>query len=205
MKFLENITAAYLSVRDVSPDQFKKIISPQHDGKDLGFRVSLYSAVTKILIITIPTVLHKKLHRYLDEEYFLQAVNMGLRNEFLSASSATFDYVDHTVCMETNGEGDSTRKPFSKSPADENFPTLVIEVGYAHTLQALRTKARWWFELSSYAVKIVLLAKLESAMRALPWRNGKPSKERRQHERARQLLGGSRPQPGNPAFNKPSR
>jgi hypothetical protein len=121
--------------------------------------VSLYTADTKCLVIKIPTTEHEGLHGSLDDNFFVEAVLMGLRREFYSVGSSTFKDRDANRNVTSEGEGDSSRKPSSMRTDKHQYPTLVIEAGWTQTLEKLRQKAEWWFDKSSGDVKIVLLIK----------------------------------------------
>jgi hypothetical protein len=121
--------------------------------------VSLYTADTKCLIITIPTTEHEGLHRSLDDYFFTEAVLMGLGPEFYSVGSSTFKNKDANGNVISEGEGDSSRKPSSMRTDKHQYPTLVIEAGWTQTLEKLRQKAEWWFTKSRGDVKIALLVK----------------------------------------------
>jgi len=121
--------------------------------------VSLYTADTKCLIITIPTTEHEGLHRTLDDLFFFEASLMGLKWEYSSVGSSTFQDKDADGNVTSEGEGDSSRKPSSMRTDKHQYPTLVIEAGWTQTLEKLRQKAEWWFAKSGGDVKIVLLVK----------------------------------------------
>jgi hypothetical protein len=121
--------------------------------------VSLYTADTKCLVITIPTTEHEGLHGHLDDYFFLEAALMGLEEEFYRVGSSTFKETDANGNISSEGEGDSSRKPFSMRTDKHQYPTLVIEAGWTQTLEKLRQKAKWWFAKSGGDVKIVLLVK----------------------------------------------
>jgi hypothetical protein len=121
--------------------------------------VSLYTANTKCLIITIPTAEHEGLHRGLDDFFRDEAVLMGLKHEFMSIGSSTFQDKDANGNIISLGEGDSSRKPQSMRRDKHHYPTLVIEAGWSQTIEKLQQKAEWWFAKSGGDVKIVLLVK----------------------------------------------
>ena len=84
---------------------------------------------------------------------------MGLEEEFFGVGSSTFQDKDADGNVISEGEGDSSRKPFSMRTDKDQYPTLVIEAGWTQTLEKLRQKAEWWFAKSRGDVKIVLLVK----------------------------------------------
>ena len=83
---------------------------------------------------------------------------MGLKREFASVGSSTFQDKDANGNVISEGEGDSSRKPSMRTDKHQ-YPTLVIEAGWSQTLEKLRQKAEWWFAKSRGDVKIVLLVK----------------------------------------------
>jgi hypothetical protein len=48
-------------------------------------------------------------------------------------------------------------------PNPDDFPTIVIEVGFSETLRKLRNNARLWFSMSSNNVQIVILIAVRAA------------------------------------------
>lgn len=124
------------------------------------FRLSLYSAEDKFLIITIPKLAYESLHRHLDTCISDILTEMNLGREIISVGATEYTQRDHAGNRKAQGEGDSSRKPISQRPLEGDFPTLVIEAGYTQTWPSLRQKAKWWFGASSYGVKIMLLIKL---------------------------------------------
>ncbi len=57
-------------------------------------------------------------------------------------------------------ESDSSFVPISRL-GPKAWPSFVIEAGYSQTEESLRLKADWWLRKSNYAVKLVLLVKME--------------------------------------------
>jgi hypothetical protein len=116
-------------------------------------------ADSKYLIITIPSSPHEHLHGLLDDKIYLQVATMGLNDDFMPTHATKFQDKNAGSVISA-GEGDSARKPLSGRPLGSDFPTLVIEAGVSQTLQSLRQKARWWFNVSKGDVKVVLLVKM---------------------------------------------
>jgi hypothetical protein len=72
----------------------------------LGFRLSLYMANPGRLIVTIPTIVHETLHRFLSDSIRLITAAMGVpRRELLSIGAATFSNVDDAGHRRSQGEG----------------------------------------------------------------------------------------------------
>jgi len=80
------------------------------------------------MIITIPRAEHEGLHRHLDERLSFDAVSIGVSREFVSIGSTTFMDRDTNGNITSEGEGDSCRKPKTRTNKDQ-YPTLVIEAG----------------------------------------------------------------------------
>lgn len=59
-----------------------------------------------------------------------------------------------------SGEGDSSGRPLPERSSPGAFPTIMIEAGYSQSLQYLRQKAKWWFDISNHDIKSIILAKL---------------------------------------------
>ncbi len=55
------------------------------------------------------------------------------------------------------GEGDSTDGLRSGRTNLDSWPTLVVEAGDSESSLDLRNDLRWWFDISNYEVKIVLV------------------------------------------------
>ncbi|KAF8742516.1 hypothetical protein AX14_003915 [Amanita brunnescens Koide BX004] len=154
---INNTPGDALMIQHVSPQDFFHI-SSERERQGRKFRLSLYSADTQVLIITIPTRPHEMLHAYLDDDIFIAVIEMGLR-DFKRVGSTTYSEMDADGQMMSRGEGDSCRVPSSREHAGD-FPTLVIEAGYTQSWPSLIDKANWWFKASRYDVKIVLLVKM---------------------------------------------
>ncbi|KAH0533045.1 hypothetical protein TsFJ059_001662 [Trichoderma semiorbis] len=153
-----NVAGDTLVVTQVSPRAFEGIYSAR-EAEHRKFRCSLYTAETQMLIITIPTLYHEAAHQHLQDEMSFARAAMGLRRDWLYGGSATFKQMAGDTVV-TSGEGDSVGGPKSMRPSEDDWPTLVVEVGFSQTLASLRIKAYWWFSASNYEVKIVLLVKL---------------------------------------------
>ena len=83
------------------------------------------------MIITIPTAEHEGLHRLLDDRLYIDAVSMGLSEEFFPLGSTTYKDKDANGNIVSEGEGDSCRKPISVRTNKLDYPTLVIEAGWS--------------------------------------------------------------------------
>lgn len=109
--------------------------------------IRLYLVESKVMIITIPTGPHERLHLFNNSEIEYQITQMGLRANWKAMGATTFGAQGGDV-----GEGDSTGRPMSERPGALDWPTLVIEAGYSESLEELRRAARWWFRASDHKV-----------------------------------------------------
>ena len=67
-------------------------------------------------------------------------------------------------------------------PNPDDFPSIVIEVGFSESLQKLRSDARLWFSMSSNDVQIVILIAVRAANNEIiieKWTTGPPPAGRR--------------------------
>jgi len=80
-------------------------------------------------------------------------------DDLISVGATTFTNLDDAGNVRSGGEGDSCLQPGVRPP--DGFPTVVIEAGYTQSWNSLRQKARWWFTVSHFDVKIVILVKFE--------------------------------------------
>lgn len=152
-------------VKNVTLDDYS-CIDNEREKRGRKFRPSFWSADTRILIITIPTTVHERLHGGLDDEIYAQVRDMRLKHEWGKIGAATFLQNDNAGNTRSKGEGDSARRPEPQRAKDE-FPTLVVEARCSQSWSSLRNKARWWLDASGYDVKIVLLVKLERQSRQI--------------------------------------
>ncbi|CAK7241300.1 MAG: hypothetical protein STHCBS139747_002760 [Sporothrix thermara] len=89
--------------------------------------------------------------------------DMGLQRQWVGSGAETLAALGG-VSAAGQGEGDSTGGPRRQHDGSLRvWPTLVIEAGATQTLPSLRTKARWWFAASDYAMKVVVLVKIVAA------------------------------------------
>lgn len=114
-----------------------------------------YFTQAQMLILTIPTASHERLHIRLYKSITRAIDDMGLEDSW-DDTGAT-EYTTHT----SKGEGDSGGKPMDKRPKGSDWPTLVIESGYSQSIGDLRRVMHWWFHTSQHDVKIVLLLKMD--------------------------------------------
>ncbi|KAK3367088.1 hypothetical protein B0T24DRAFT_581585 [Lasiosphaeria ovina] len=164
---IDSTTGDFLTVTNVSPNQFTEIERERDTGGKTGqkkqyrkFRFRRYNTNSRILIITIPTRLHETLHLGLYMRYYAQLARNGTEESWIDIGSARFRAEkDHPGG--DGAEGDSTGGPWPERGGAGNWPTLVIESGYSETLPELQKDMRWWFQESNHQVKIVILAKFD--------------------------------------------
>ncbi|KAF1811091.1 hypothetical protein P152DRAFT_459971 [Eremomyces bilateralis CBS 781.70] len=158
---ISDSTPEFFTIENVSTQDFAGIELAREKCRIQKFRLTLYSADSKCLFITIPTGPHERLHGHLDDGIFREIVGMGLTHDLIRAGATIYQKWNSTGGTESAGEGDSARIPLSTRPLPSNFPTLVIEAGFSQSLSSLRQKAKWWFDVSGGDIKIVILAKLD--------------------------------------------
>jgi hypothetical protein len=149
-------TGDCIRVNNVSLDDFRSI-EEIRDSECRKLRF-FYESQSETLIITVPTLPHEMLHKWLDRSIITKLDAMGMGNQVDSIGSATYTSTSGGN-LETSLEGDSSLTLVSRTGRDV-WPVLVIEAGYSQTMQELRTKARAWFLASNFEVKIVILAKM---------------------------------------------
>ncbi|KAI2618532.1 hypothetical protein GGR54DRAFT_631107 [Hypoxylon sp. NC1633] len=146
-----------LIITDISPDVYNSI--SRRERRFHGIRLRRYYAITKILIVTIPTTLHEVLHTNIQYSFIAKVVRLNLEGAWEPTGCATFRSEGHP--NGDGGEGDSTGCPFPTPPGRKGWPTLVIESGHSESMEQLRNDVKWWFQASDHEVKIILLAKFD--------------------------------------------
>ncbi|RFU32773.1 hypothetical protein B7463_g3538, partial [Scytalidium lignicola] len=160
LQCITNIQDDAVAVKGVTPEQFTQLRS-EFEEKGRKFRLSLFLADIKLVIITIPTPYHEAMHARLGHRIYAKAIVMRLKNEFIPVAVSTYDQRDAAGNITSSGESDSSYKPEPLRPTVHHYPTLIIQSGYTQSWNSLRTKGRWWFEVSKHDVKIVLLVRLD--------------------------------------------
>jgi hypothetical protein len=84
---------------------------------------------------------------------------MGLHRSYKSIAASRCKADWGRITGGDEGEGDSAMGPVPDRMGPREWPTLVIEAGYAESLAGLRHDMEWWFNTSNHQVKVVLLAK----------------------------------------------
>lgn len=172
---ISSTTGDAFIITQVSPQAFQEICSAR-EAANRKFRCSLYTAESRVLIVTIPTLHHEAAHRHLEMEIGHRRRDMGLEDDWCYGGCATYQQMAGDAVI-TSGEGDSVGQPHSFRPSVDHWPTLVIECGSSHTLTTLRIKASWWFSVSNYEVKVVLLVKLNGPKESMlieQWKTPQP-------------------------------
>lgn len=158
--FSSSAIASCTNFVDVSPGHFAEIERERERTKpSRRFRFRRYESNSRILVITIPTKVHEKLHLGLYDKYNDHLAQRCIKRTWDSIGSATLRRQGHPGG--DAGEGDSTGFPIPDRIRVEDWPTLVIEAGDSESLPRLHDDMRWWFTASNHDVKIVLLAKFD--------------------------------------------
>jgi hypothetical protein len=145
----------YLIVRDVDEDIMKHVEDREYKGVRYEWHGDL-----EVLIVKVPTKVHETAAATFGSEINFTARTMGLpqiERQLLGAGQ----------CRAPGGtpskEPDWSMVPANVRPSPDDFPTIVIEVGFSETLQKLRNDARLWFSTSSNDVQIVILIAVRAA------------------------------------------
>ncbi|WEW55913.1 hypothetical protein PRK78_001348 [Emydomyces testavorans] len=143
-------TDQYLVFRPVTEKERDEIDNQRYKiGK--GIRLT-HCADIGTLIIKVPTTSHEVVSRSFGDEFVARAMGMQIpRQERVPLGSATFRGTS------TSKEADGAFKPATLRPHEQDWPTLVLEVGASESLRKLRNDARWWLSNSGGNVNIVLI------------------------------------------------
>lgn len=125
-----------------------------------------YRVDSRILLVTILTYAHEKLHLELYTNCLTQIYQMGLFKSW-DTKGGTAYLSQGEYPGRDKGEGDSSGGPKVNGRGTADWPTLVIEGGYSPSINMLRAKMRWWFATSDHDVKIVVLAKFDQRLQKL--------------------------------------
>lgn len=117
-----------------------------------------------LVIVTIPTGKHERVDRTFYNFITTSIAGMGLQLDWMSTGSTR---LRGNSVGGASREGDSGGRPFPNRNDGANWPTLVVETGVSQTLIGLHAAIRWWFAESEHAVKIVILIKVNPAMRQI--------------------------------------
>ena len=114
----------------------------------------------EVLIVKVPTKVHETAAATFGSEIDFTARTMGLpqiERQLLGAGKCT------APGGTPSKEPDWSMVNANVRPSPDDFPTIVIEVGFSETLQKLRNDARLWFSMSSNDVQIVILIAVRAA------------------------------------------
>jgi hypothetical protein len=134
-------------MKDITPDIMEQIDEERTArGRKVRFT---YLADAEILIISIPTRLHERLHLQLYCEITRLTEKMGLCDTLLPDGAARFMGVDGF------SESDSAGEPCPPRGADD-WMTLIVQSAHIQSWLPLRTKMRKWFTDSKGEVLYIL-------------------------------------------------
>jgi hypothetical protein len=145
---------------DVSPRKLSQF-EHERDIRRRKTRIQRYHASSKVLVLSLPTDLHERLHIQLYEHFRTLLIRTGAEDLWSSIGAATRRAGGDVV------EGDSTGGPTAQRGGRGDWPTLVIEAGDSVPLQELQATMQLWFAMSDHRVKIVLLAKFSHQRQAI--------------------------------------
>ena len=150
-----------LVIGKVSIKSFRAI-EAERDRRRRHYRLTFLPDIASV-IVSIPTGGHERAHLSLFQLVIEAIRDMGLQRQWVGSGAETLAALGG-VSAAGQGEGDSTGGPRRQHDGSLRvWPTLVIEAGATQTLPSLRTKARWWFAASDYAMKVVVLVKIVAA------------------------------------------
>ncbi|KAH6850319.1 hypothetical protein B0I37DRAFT_111516 [Chaetomium sp. MPI-CAGE-AT-0009] len=161
---IDSVPGDTLVVTNISSSQFAEVERKREERRRFRFR--RFQSDTQILVVTIPTPLHERLHLQLYQDFIGQLALMGLLPQWEPFGHATYP-VQHNHPGGDRGEGDSTGGPEEGRGEFGSWPTLVIDAGASESLGSLQNDMRWWFHASNHDVKIVILAKFDHPGRAI--------------------------------------
>ncbi|KAK4144222.1 uncharacterized protein C8A04DRAFT_36857 [Dichotomopilus funicola] len=153
---INNSRGDFLTVTDIDLEQVSEI-NREREQRRSKIRFRRYDVDTRILFITIPNLLHERLHLQLYRQYIAHLVRNDLGEAWAEIGPTTLR--QQGAPRGSGGEGDSAGGPDPERSGLNSWPTLVIEAGDSETLQELHRDMEWWFLASNHDVKIVLLVK----------------------------------------------
>ncbi|PIG82561.1 hypothetical protein AARAC_010643 [Aspergillus arachidicola] len=145
----------YVLVTNASPELVDQSIEERF--KVLGCNCQItYDADIRRMIVKLPGGPHNVFAGYFDTEIANQTQAMNLAHELRSIRSKT--HRDGSSAK----EADSCFRPRVLPPGRSlDWPTLVLECGWAESLARLRTDANWWFGHSGGQVKVVIIVSIK--------------------------------------------
>lgn len=152
---IRNTSGDALCVKEVSTADFARILATRSESDK--YRLFFFED-HRLLIVTLPSRPHERAQAEMQFHITSEARNMGLKKELHCEPHSTFATASgHSPGG--SGEGDSTFTLRSPTGVFSAWPSVVLEVGFSHSIAMLRMKGRWWLEASDYAVKVVILVK----------------------------------------------
>jgi hypothetical protein len=145
----------YLIVRDVDEDIMKHIEDREYKGVRYEWHGDL-----ELLIVKAVTKAHETAAAHFGFRIPFTAELMGLPQIECQLPGAG---------KNTAPGGSPSKEPdwsmvnANVRPNPDDFPSIVIEVGFSESLQKLRNDARLWFSMSSNDVQIVILIAVRAA------------------------------------------
>lgn len=140
----------------VTPEDFENI-HRERDAQTRTFQCFLYEPTRELLHVTVPIPPHEMMHTLLYDKVTSLFTSKDSSNEWEGVGSALYSGTAGTRAVIGAGEGSAGGKPFNLRGRINDWPTLMIEVGYSASVCDLRQKMEWWFEASNFDVKVVLL------------------------------------------------
>jgi len=145
----------YLIVRDVDKDIMKQIEDREYKGVRYEWHGDL-----ELLIVKVPTRAHETAAGVFIREITVVAALMGvplIESQPLGAGKCT------APGGSPSKEPDWSMINANIRPNPDDFPAIVIEVGFSESLRKLRNDARLWFSMSNNDVEIVILIAVRAA------------------------------------------
>lgn len=152
---IRNTSGDALRVKEVSTADFARIFATRSESDK--YRLFFFED-HRLLIVTLPSGPHERAQAEMQFHITSETRNMGLRKELHCEAHKTFTPASGHP-PGGSGEGDSTFTLRSPTGVFAAWPSVVLEVGFSHSIAMLRMKGRWWLEASDYAVQVVILVK----------------------------------------------
>ena len=164
----------YLVFGGVGKSEWEKLLGGK--GNVRAIRTTYYHNENILIVKVMPWPLHEATHGLLTAKLYFKMAAMGLgSSDIIPLGTGTFHG------QNSSKQADHAFKPPHRSREDD-WPTLVVEVGLTESLNRLRGDANWWLRNSGGAVKIVLIISIKRATRELSlekWMMAPPGPNRR--------------------------
>jgi len=134
--------------------------------EEYGYKEVRYEwhEVLQLLIVKVPTGAHEAASQEFGALVIAAVTLMGLNQLERRVLGAT---KFHAPSGAPRKEPDWSMKTKIVRPNPQDFPTIVLEVGFSETLAKLRCDARLWFSISSNTIQIVILIAIKVAAREI--------------------------------------